>query len=144
MSVHVYGCNHVAIEVDDLQKAAAFYQDVFDLEIRNEAEGRVFLKLGEHQFLAIFENKDRGRERAGHFGIMVRDEAQIAQVREKLRHYGITPNPPFRCDFFDPWGNRVQVADLHDESLIWLLPYREVRDAGVQFVAGQAAGEAKA
>jgi predicted enzyme related to lactoylglutathione lyase len=26
MSVQVYGCNHVAIEVDDLAKAQAFYK----------------------------------------------------------------------------------------------------------------------
>ncbi len=39
----------------------------------------------------------------------------------------------FRCDFRDPWGNRIQVVDLHDESLIWLLPYREVQKAGVAF-----------
>ena len=31
------------------------------------------------------------------------------------------------------WGNRVQVVDLHDESLIWLLPYGEVQKAGIQF-----------
>ena len=30
--VKVYGCNHVAIEVDDIEKAVAFYQDVFNLE----------------------------------------------------------------------------------------------------------------
>ena len=35
----------------------------------------------------------------------------------------------FRCDFRDPWGNRIQFVDLHDESLIWLLPYREVLKA---------------
>ena len=27
MSVQVYGCNHVAIEVDDVEKAVAFYKD---------------------------------------------------------------------------------------------------------------------
>ena len=27
MSVQVYGCNHVAIEVDDVEKAVTFYQD---------------------------------------------------------------------------------------------------------------------
>jgi hypothetical protein len=42
--------------------------------------------------------------------------------------------PAFRCDFRDPWSNRIQVVDLHDESLIWLLPYREVQKAGVKFV----------
>jgi hypothetical protein len=40
--------------------------------------------------------------------------------------------PGFRCDFRDPWGNRIQVVDLHDESLVWLLPYREVQKAGVR------------
>jgi hypothetical protein len=65
---------------------------------------------------------------------MVRDEAQLNAVREKLQQkYGIKLIPPFRCDFYDPFGNRVQVVDLHDESMIWLLPYREVQDAGVKF-----------
>jgi hypothetical protein len=41
--------------------------------------------------------------------------------------------PTFRCDFRDPRGNRIQVVDLHDESLIWLLPYREVQKAGAKF-----------
>ena len=39
MSVHVYGCNHIAIEVDDIEKAVAFYKDVFNLEQLDEGEG---------------------------------------------------------------------------------------------------------
>ena len=79
--VKVYGCNHIAIEVDDID-------------------------------------------------LIVRDEAQITEIREKLiSKYGITPVPPFRCDSRDPFGNRVQVVDLHDESMVWLLPYR-ARGAG--------------
>jgi len=54
MSVQVYGCNHVVIEVDDVEKAIAFYQDVFDREKLDEGEGDAFFKLGEHQFLAMF------------------------------------------------------------------------------------------
>src|SRR4051812_24063867 len=66
-----------------------------------------------------------------HFGVMVRDEAQLASVRDKLTwKYRLELIAGFRCDFRDPWGNRVQVVDLHDESLIWLLPYREVQKAG--------------
>jgi hypothetical protein len=65
---------------------------------------------------------------------MVRDEHQIAEVREKLtKKYGIELIPPFRCDFIDPFGNRVQVVDLHDESMVWLLPYQEVQNAGIKF-----------
>lgn len=135
MSVQVYGCNHVAIEVGDIVQAIAFYEDVFGLKKLDEGEGDAFFKLGEHQFLAMFEKKGMARiDGNHHFGIMVRDDAQIAEVREKLTDkYAIELIEGFRCDFRDPWGNRIQVVDLHDESLIWLLPYGEVQKAGVKF-----------
>jgi len=134
MAVQVYGSNHVVIEVDDAQKAVEFYSDVFNLEMLRGGEGAAWCKLGEHQFLAIFEVDNPQPDRMKHFGLMVRDEEQINEVREKLTNkYGLKLEPNFRCDFRDPWGNRIQVGDLHDESLVWLLPYREVQDAGVQF-----------
>ena len=134
MAVRVCGCNHVAIEVGDVKKAVAFYKDVFNLEQMKQGEGDAFFKLGEHQFLAIFESDNVQPDRGKHFGIMVRDDNQIAEIREKLTtRYKIKLIPPFRCDFRDPWGNRIQVVDLHDESLIWLLPYREVQKTGMTF-----------
>ena len=134
MSVKVYGCNHVAIEVSDVQKAVEFYQDVFNLEKLDEGEGDAFFKLGEHQFLAMFEVKEMKPDSMRHFGIMVRDENQLAEVREKItKKYGLKLIPGFRCDFRDPFGNRIQVVDLHDESLVWLLPYQEVQKVGIKF-----------
>src|SRR5579875_3197830 len=84
MGVKVYGCNHVAIEVDDVEKAVAFYQDVFNLEKLDEGEGDAFFKLGAHQFLAMFRVDEVRPDRVRHFGLMVRDEAQLAAVRDKL------------------------------------------------------------
>lgn len=134
MSVKVYGCNHIAIEVDDVDRAVEFYQDVFSLEKLDEGEGDAFFKLGEHQFLAMFQVDRINPSRTRHFGLLVRDEEQIAEVREKLtKKYGISLIPPFGCDFIDPFGNRVQVVDLHDESMVWLLPYQEVQKAGIVF-----------
>ena len=134
MAVQVYGMNHVVIEVDDAQKAVEFYADVFNLEMLRGGEGAAWCKLGEHQFLAIFEVENLQPDRMKHFGIMVRDEEQIREVREKLTEkYGLKLEPEFRCDFRDPWGNRIQVVDLHDESLVWLLPYKEVQESGVTF-----------
>jgi catechol 2,3-dioxygenase-like lactoylglutathione lyase family enzyme len=134
MRVQVYGCNHVAIEVDDVEKAVAFYQDVFNLEKLDEGEGDAFFKLGAHQFLAMFEVEEMKPDRMRHFGIMVRDEQQLAEVREKITtKYGLKLIPGFRCDFRDPFGNRIQVVDLHDESLVWLLPYQEVQKTGIKF-----------
>ena len=134
MAVQVYGVNHVVIEVDDAQKAVEFYSDVFNLKMLRGGEGAAWCQLGEHQFLAIFEVKELQPDRMKHFGIMVRDEAQVEEVRQKLRKkYGLPLEPEGGCDFRDPWGNRIQVVDLHDESLVWLLPYREVQDTGITF-----------
>ena len=134
MTVQVYGVNHIAIEVDDVQKAVDFYSDVFNLEMLRGGEGAAWCQLGAHQFLAIFEVEELRPDRSKHFGIMVRDEVQLAAVREKIiNKYGLKTVPGFRCDFRDPFGNRIQVGDLHDESLVWMLPYQEVQEAGIKF-----------
>jgi catechol 2,3-dioxygenase-like lactoylglutathione lyase family enzyme len=134
VSVRVYGINHIAIEVTDIKQAVAFYEDVFGLKKKDEGEGDAFFQIGEHQFLAMFEVEMMKPDRTRHFGLMVRDEAQVAEVRDKLtKKYGVKLIPGFRCDFHDPFGNRIQVVDLHDESLVWLLPYREVQKAGIKF-----------
>jgi catechol 2,3-dioxygenase-like lactoylglutathione lyase family enzyme len=134
MSVKVYGCNHVAIEVDDLVKAQAFYEDVFGLELKARGEGQAFFQLGNHQFLAITE-VDQVRDKGGwHFGLIVRDERQLAEVRDKVtQKYKLDLISGFRCAFRDPFGNRIDTVDLHDESLAWLLPYQEVQQAGIRF-----------
>lgn len=144
VSVRAYGINHVAIEVDDAKRAVDFYRDVFGLEMYAGGEGAAWCKLGEHQFLAIFEMEQLQPDRHRHFGIIVRDEDQIAEVRDKLTgKYGLRLIPGFRCDFHDPWGNRIQVVDLHDESLVWLLPYQEVQKAGIVFRPEPTAAEAE-
>lgn len=134
MAVKTYGINHLAIEVTDISKAVEFYTDVFNLEKLDEGEGDAFFKVGEHQFLAIFEVDEVRPDRVRHFGLMVRDAHQLAEVRDKVsKKWGLELYPRFRCDFHDPWGNRIQVGDLHDESLVWLLPYQEVQKAGITF-----------
>src|SRR5437868_14794894 len=134
MSVQVYGCIHIAIEVGDVKAAEKFYQDVFNLQKMDAGEGDAFLKLGEHQFLATFQKSKVKPDRVRHFGLIVRDEKQLNEVRKKVKEkYGLKLEPPLRSDFRDPWGNRIQVVDLHDESLIWLLPYAEVQKVGIKF-----------
>ncbi|MGQ0555133.1 MAG: VOC family protein [Nitrospiraceae bacterium] len=136
MAVQVYGCNHVVIEVTDARKAARFYHDVFGLKMLRGGEGAVWCKLGEHQFMAIFEVETLQPDRTKHFGLMVRDAEQIKEVRQKLaKKYKVKLHPDFRCDFRDPWGSRIQVGDLSDESLVWLLPYQEVQKAGITFAS---------
>ena len=134
MAVRVYGINHIAIEVTDIKKAVKFYKDVFNLEKQDEGEGDAFFKVGEHQFLAIFEVGKMKPDSTRHFGFIVRDAKQLKEVRDKVtKKYGLKLIPGFRCDFHDPFGNRLQVVDLHDESLVWMLPYQEVQTAGIRF-----------
>ena len=105
MSVQVYGCNHIAIEVDDVEAAVKFYRDVFNLEKMDGGEGDAFLKLGEHQFLAIFEVERVKPDRVRHFGLIVRDEKQLTEVRKKVEEkYGLKLEPPISLRFSRPLG----------------------------------------
>ena len=56
MSVGVYGINHIAIEVDDVAKAVAFYEDVFQLEKMDEGEGDAFFKSASTSFSRSFRS----------------------------------------------------------------------------------------
>ena len=133
MPVRVFGCNHIVIEVDDVEKAVEFYQDVFNLKLKDEGEGDAFFELGNHQFLAIFNVDELQPDRHRHFGLIVRDDGQVTEVREKItKKYGLETLGSFRCDFRDPWGNRIQVVDMHDESTAWLQPYEEVQKVGAK------------
>ena len=134
MAVQVLGSNHLAIEVDDAQKAVAFYEDVFNLTML-KGGGGLRCQLGEHQFLAIFEVDEVRPDRWKHFGLMVRDEDQLREVREKVtQKYGLTLEPEFRCDFRDPSGQPHSSRRSADESRSWLLPYRRAVP-GIEFGA---------
>ncbi len=108
LTVRVFGSNHIAIEVDDVERAVEFYGDVFNLEMLRGGEGAAWYKFGEHQFMAIFEVGSLRPDRWKHFGIIVQDDDQIAEVRNKVTgKYGLEVEPHFRCDFRDPCGNRI-------------------------------------
>ena len=133
MAVRVFGCNHVVLAVGDIKKAIEFYTDVFNRELKDDGEGDAFFELGNHQFLALFEAEEPHVDNQRHLGLIVRDDAQVAEVREKItQKYGLKTIPPFRCDFRDPWGNRIQVVDMHEESTAWLQPYEEVQVVGAK------------
>lgn len=121
MAVKVYGMNHVAIEVTDAQDAVSFYREVFDLPAPEPGEGQAFFRIGTHQFLAIFEVDRVEPTNMRHFGIIVKDDEEIAKVRERVQARGLALNPGFACDFHDPWGNRIQVVDLSVVSPLWRL-----------------------
>ena len=119
------GFNHIALEVGDIDEALAFYGRLFDFKGKNSA----FIDLGD-QFIALQKGRTQPADDGRHFGLVVDNKEA---VRQALADAGVKPLPGRFLDFRDPWGNRIQVVDLHDESMIWLLPYREVQKAGVRF-----------
>jgi len=99
------GINHVALQVDDLEEALAFYTALFEpTAVDRSEEDAAFLEIGD-QFIALFERGSREEE--PHFGLVV-DDREAA--RAALRAAGAEILPGHRLDFRDPSGNRVQVV----------------------------------
>ena len=125
----VVGFNHVALEVGDIEAALAFYGRLLDFKLRSKSDSMAFIDLGD-QFLALQKGRTQAADDGRHFGLVV-DSKEAA--RQALVEAGIETLPGPFLDFLDPWGNRIQVVDLHDESMVWLLPYAEVQKAGIRF-----------
>ena len=105
MRGRLVGINHVALQVDDLEQAVAFYCALFQPTAVDRSEhDAAFLEIGD-QFIALFERGSREEE--AHFGLVVEDKEA---ARSALREAGVEILPGHRLDFRDPSGNRVQVV----------------------------------
>ena len=103
------GINHVALEVGDAEAAAEFYGRIFEFELRGRVPGMVFLDMGD-QFLALAEGRTQPPDDERHFGLVVDD---VGAVRAALDAAGIEVVGS-GLDFYDPWGNRIQVVEYGD------------------------------
>jgi predicted enzyme related to lactoylglutathione lyase len=103
------GINHVAIEVDDLDDALAFYGRVFELTLRGRhGRSMAFVDLGD-QFIALSAGRTQPPDGSRHIGLVVDDRAAaLAAARDAGAHM-LDDN-----DFLDPWGNHFQVVDYRD------------------------------
>ena len=104
------GINHIALEVDDLDEALAFWESIFGpLELRGRIAGMAFIDMGD-QFIALSQGRSQSPDRARHFGLVVDDKEA---VRSRLLELGV-PVTGRGLDFHDPWGNQIQVVDYRD------------------------------
>ena len=110
MTPRAIGINHVALEVEDLDRSLKFYGRLFELRFRGRSAGAAFVDLGD-QFLALMRGRSGPADATRHFGLVVDDKeaaraALEAAGAEILRGRGL--------DFRDPWGNRVEIVDYRE------------------------------
>jgi lactoylglutathione lyase len=99
------GFNHVALEVGDIEAALAFYGRLFDFELRSKSDSMAFIDLGD-QFIALQKGRTQPADDGRHFGLVVDDKET---ARKALADAGVATLPGPFLDFFDPWGNRIEI-----------------------------------
>jgi catechol-2,3-dioxygenase len=100
------GFNHVALEVGDIDEALKFYGNFLDFELRGKSESMAFIDLGD-QFLALQKGRRQPKDDGRHFGLVVSDKEA---VRASLEEHGVEILPGRFLDFYDPWGNRIEIV----------------------------------
>ncbi len=100
------GFNHIALEVGNIDEALEFYGNLIDFELRGKSESMAFIDLGD-QFLALQKGRRQPKDDGRHFGLVVSDKEA---VRSALKEHGVEIQPGRFLDFFDPWGNRIEIV----------------------------------
>ena len=109
MKPRLVGINHIALQVDDIEEAVAFYTDLFQpTDVNRNVPGAAFLRMGD-QFIALFQRGPRSEE--PHFGLVVDDKEAARRAFEEA---GVEVLPGRFFDIRDPSGNRVQIVQ-YDE-----------------------------
>jgi len=105
------GMNHVALEVDSIDEALAFWEALFGpVTLRGRLARMAFIDMGD-QFVALAEPRTQQRDVHRHVGIVVDDKEA---VRDAAVAAGIEVSPPPALDVHDPWGNLLQVVDYRE------------------------------
>ena len=100
------GINHVALEVGDIDEALEFYGKFLDFTLRGKHDSMAFIDLGD-QFIALSKVQEPSRDHERHFGLVVDDKKA---VRSALDDMGIKFVSDQFMDFYDPWGNRIEIV----------------------------------
>jgi catechol 2,3-dioxygenase-like lactoylglutathione lyase family enzyme len=104
------GIDHVSILVDDLQRSADFYQDVFGLSQLSEDKPNRILRLGVKRTLVSLRRESESGA-VDHFAIAVANFQKDA-VTQALTRRGLTPQENIQFGFHikDPDGVNVQIV----------------------------------
>jgi len=104
------GINHVALEVDNVDEALAWYGRFLAFELRGRRPTMAWIDLGD-QFLALSSGRRQGPDAGRHFGLVVDDKES---VRAALAEAGVDVPASGGLRFRDPWGNAIEIVDYRD------------------------------
>ena len=103
--------NHVALEVDSIEEALAFWERLFgELTLRGRSRSMAFIDMGD-QFVALMTPRTQPPDVHRHVGIVV-DDKDAVRAAAVAAGYEVTPPPSL--DLRDPWGNHLQIVDYRE------------------------------
>ena len=102
--------NHISIQVSDLPRSVAFYQNVFSLSVVSQDEANEIVRLGTTGTLISLHHKSP-TGLVDHFAIGVSSFDMESATRD-LRAHGLTPEQNLDAGFHvkDPEGISVQIV----------------------------------
>lgn len=123
----ILGVAHMALYVNDLAKARAFYKDLlgfdepFALKRKNGTERIAFIKLNDDQYIELFAEAPRGEGQLNHISFFTDDAGAMrdylatkgVKVPEKTGK-GQTGNTNYNIG--DPDGNIVEIVQYEPDS----------------------------
>jgi predicted enzyme related to lactoylglutathione lyase len=127
------GINHVALEVDDVDRALEFYGRLFEVRLRGRSGGMAFVDIGD-QFVALMQGRSQPPDRARHFGLVVDDKAT---ARRALEEAGVKLPPGRRLHFLDPFGNHVEIVQY--DEIQFTKPDHVLRGMGLELGKSESA-----
>ena len=120
----VRGIGHIALVVEDLEKAKWFFGEVLQADVQVWRETQLLIHVGTDLIVAKLskdavdttrQQGEWGRQVLDHYGFMADSPSQVDSFAERLRKFGlhIEKGPYSRSDgrsvyFRDPFGNLVE------------------------------------
>lgn len=122
-ALNVTALDHVNLCVKDLKESVAFYQTLFDFEIKEEQPEEISQIIGNDTVkLCLYEDPQKARPGGiGHFGFHVQNFSDIVKKCEEMdvpMPYGVVDWEKSRSVYIiDPNGYEIELSEIQGGGL---------------------------